>query len=106
MAGTAGHEPTIAYVLIKAELGAAKRVAERVSAIGGVLFADIVTGPYDIIAVVQAASNRELGDVVIEEIQTVEGVKNPLTAVVSSHWKGGEVALPKQSMLLGHSYFP
>ena len=50
--------------------------------------------------------HRELADVVIEKIQTVEGVKNSLTAVVSSHWKGGEVALPKQSMLLGHSYFP
>jgi DNA-binding Lrp family transcriptional regulator len=102
----AGPEATIAYVLIKVEVGAAKRVAEEVSEIGGVLFADIVTGTYDIVAVVQAASNRELADVVIEEIQTVEGVKNSLTAVVSSHWKGGEVALPKQSMLLGHSYFP
>jgi DNA-binding Lrp family transcriptional regulator len=102
----AGPEATIAYVLIKVEVGAAKRVAEHVSGIGGVLFADIVTGPYDIIAVVQAASNRELADVVIDKIQTVEGVKNSLTAVVSSHWKGGEVALPKQSMLLGHSYFP
>ena len=96
------HEATIAYVLIKAELGAAKRVAKDVIRIDEVLYASIVTGPYDIIAVVQVPGNRELGDVVIEKIQAVEGVKNSLTAVVSSHWKDSE----RESMLLGHSSFP
>ncbi|MFQ6101984.1 MAG: Lrp/AsnC family transcriptional regulator [Anaerolineae bacterium] len=100
MGGTTEREATIAYVLIKAELGAAKQVAEGVSGIGEVLYADIVTGPYDVIAAVYVPSNRELGDAMIEKIQTVEGVKNPLTAVVSSNWKDGE-AVP-----MGHSYFP
>ena len=100
MGGTTEREATIAYVLIKAELGAAKQVAKEVSGIGEVLYADIVTGPYDVIAVVYVPSNRELGDVVIERIQAVEGVRNPLTAVVSSNWKDGGV------VPLGHSSFP
>ena len=94
------QDDTVAYVLIKAELGAAATVAQRVSVLEGVLWADTVTGPYDVIAAVTVPNNRELGDLVIERIQVISGVKNPLTAVLSSHYKQGE-RLPR-----GRAGFP
>ena len=91
-------EQTVAYVLIKAELGMARCVAEEVSTIEGVVFADVITGPYDVVAGVMVPTNRELGSLVIEGIQNVTGVKNPLTLVgSSSHKNGGPVPL-------GHSW--
>jgi DNA-binding Lrp family transcriptional regulator len=97
------REDTVAFVLIKAELGQALNVATEVSTLNweeedrdgvtikGVRWAVVVTGPYDVIAAVKVRGNRELGDLVIEQIQNVEGVKNPSTVVVSSYYKNGEV---------------
>ena len=98
MVGQNEPEQTVAYVLIKAELGMAKCVAEDVSRIEGVVFADVITGPYDVVAGVKVDTNRKLGELVIERIQKVPGVKNPSTSVVSSSYKNGE------GVRLGHSW--
>jgi DNA-binding Lrp family transcriptional regulator len=81
---------TIAYVMIKAELGTAAEVAAQVSTLDGVRWAVVVTGPYDVIAGVRVSDNQALGSLVVEQIQTLGGVKNPLTAVMTSYFKGGE----------------
>jgi hypothetical protein len=49
-----------AFVLIQAGVGMASRVGQAVSAIQGVRSADIVTGPYDVVAR-EAASIDALG---------------------------------------------
>ncbi len=44
-----------AYVLIQAEVGRSPEVEDAVSKIPGVRFADVVTGPYDVVVRVEAA---------------------------------------------------
>ena len=71
-----------AYILIQTEVGKASAVAEVISKIDGVIQAEDVTGPYDVIARVEAASVDELGKLVIAKIQDVEGITRTLTCTV------------------------
>jgi DNA-binding Lrp family transcriptional regulator len=71
-----------AYVLIQTEVGKAAQVADEVSKIDGVVSAEDVTGPYDVIARVEAPSVDELGQLVIARIQDVKGITRTLTCTV------------------------
>lgn len=71
-----------AYVLIQSEVGKAAMVAETISGISGVTMAEDVTGPYDVIARVEARSVDELGKLVIAKIQDVPGITRTLTCTI------------------------
>ena len=71
-----------AYVLIQSEVGKAALVAEAIAKISGVTMAEDVTGPYDVIARVEARSVDELGKLVIAKIQDVPGITRTLTCTV------------------------
>ncbi len=71
-----------AYVLIQTEVGKAANVAKEVGAIGGVLSAEDVTGPYDVIVRAQAPSVDDLGKMVVSKIQMVDGITRTLTCPV------------------------
>ena len=62
-----------AYILIQTEVGKAATVAESIAGISGVALAEDVTGPYDVIARVEANTVDELGKLVIAKIQDVAG---------------------------------
>jgi DNA-binding Lrp family transcriptional regulator len=49
-----------AYILIQTEVGKAAQVADEVRAISGVISADDVTGPYDVIARADSESMDDL----------------------------------------------
>ena len=71
-----------AYILIQTDVGKAASVATAVAGIAGVLQAEDVTGPYDVIARVEAPSVDELGKLVIARIQDVPGITRTLTCTV------------------------
>lgn len=71
-----------AFVLIQTEAGQTGQVAREVGAIEGVSSAVAVTGPYDVIAVVQAASIDALGKMLLSRIQGVKGITRTLTCPV------------------------
>jgi len=71
-----------AYILIQTEVGKAATVATAVAGIAGVLQAEDVTGPYDVIARVEAATVDDLGRLVIARIQEVPGITRTLTCTV------------------------
>jgi DNA-binding Lrp family transcriptional regulator len=71
-----------AYVLIQTEVGKAVSVAEQARKISGVLSADDVTGPYDVIVKTEAASLDDLGKMVVSQIQAVEGITRTFTCPV------------------------
>jgi DNA-binding Lrp family transcriptional regulator len=71
-----------AYVLIQTEVGAAVRVARAVSELDGVERAEDVTGPYDVIARIQARGLDQLGRLVVARILAVDGVTRTLTCPV------------------------
>ena len=58
------------------------RVAEAIANISGVALAEDVTGPYDVIARVEANTVDELGKLVIAKIQDVPGITRTLTCTV------------------------
>jgi DNA-binding Lrp family transcriptional regulator len=71
-----------AYVLIQTEVGKAAGVATQMREIAGVVLADDVTGPYDVIARVEAGSIDELGRLVVSHVQSIEGLTRTLTCPV------------------------
>ena len=71
-----------AYVLIQTEVGKVARVALAVSDLDGVQVAEDITGPYDVIARVQASGLDQLGRLVASRIQAVDGVNRTLTCTV------------------------
>ncbi|MBI1911464.1 MAG: Lrp/AsnC ligand binding domain-containing protein [Deltaproteobacteria bacterium] len=71
-----------AYVFIECEHAKSKEVLDKLVKIGGVKDARIVTGPYDLIALVAASNFKVLGDVVISKIQSINYVKRTLTNVI------------------------
>ena len=71
-----------AYLLIQTEVGKAADVVEATRKIEGVVSADDVTGPYDVIVVTQAGDIDELGKLVVSKIQAVDGITRTLTCPV------------------------
>ena len=71
-----------AYILIQTEVGKAAQVADEVSGIDGVVSAEDVTGPYDVIVRAEAKNVDELGKLVVAKIQGVEGITRTLTCPV------------------------
>ena len=71
-----------AYILIQTEVGKAATVAETIAGISGVTLAEDVTGPYDVIARVEARNVDELGKLVIARVQEVPGITRTLTCTV------------------------
>jgi len=71
-----------AYIFIETTQGKAKMIAREIAQIPGVKTAHAVTGPYDVIAYVQADSIKVLGDFIVSKIQATMGVLRTLTNVV------------------------
>jgi DNA-binding Lrp family transcriptional regulator len=71
-----------AYVLVQTKVGVIGDVAGEIAAIKGVMSAEAITGPYDVIARAEAPSLDDLGRLVIQRIQSVAGVSRTLTCPV------------------------
>jgi DNA-binding Lrp family transcriptional regulator len=71
-----------AYILIQTEVGKASTVAESISKIPGVIQAEDVTGPYDVIVRAQADTVDDLGRMVVAKVQQVDGITRTLTCPV------------------------
>jgi DNA-binding Lrp family transcriptional regulator len=71
-----------AYVLIQTDVGQASEVVRRISSINGVVLAEGVTGPYDVIARAEATSIDELGRLVVSDMQAIEGITRTITCPV------------------------
>jgi DNA-binding Lrp family transcriptional regulator len=71
-----------AYVLIQTEVGHAATVAGSVRVLPGVVAADDVTGPYDVIVVAEADSVDALGRMVVSRVQMIPGITRTLTCPV------------------------
>lgn len=72
---------TSSYLLVETEVGKVKDVLVQVRKIKGVECAQAVTGPYDIIAYLEAKNIDELGILVTDKIQKIKGVKRTVTCL-------------------------
>ncbi|MFP5321393.1 MAG: Lrp/AsnC ligand binding domain-containing protein [Acidimicrobiia bacterium] len=71
-----------AYILIQTEVGKAADVASAVGEISGVITAEDVTGPYDVIARAEADDVDQLGRMVVSKVQLISGITRTLTCPV------------------------
>jgi DNA-binding Lrp family transcriptional regulator len=71
-----------AYILIQTEVGKASKVVEEIRKLSGVVEADDVTGPYDVVVKAEAETMDELGKMVVSQVQLVEGITRTLTCPV------------------------
>jgi DNA-binding Lrp family transcriptional regulator len=71
-----------AYVLMLTEVGKVAHVAHALSDLDGVQVAEDITGPYDVIARIQAPDLDQLGRLVVARIQLIDGVTRTLTCTV------------------------
>ena len=75
--------PVSAYIFVETATGQARAVSATVSRIAGVLRCNTITGPYDVIALVEADDFSQLGDFVVSQIQTTPGVLRTMTNIVA-----------------------
>ena len=75
--------PTKAYILIEAQVGLAQHAVVSLRALAGVSSADVITGSYDIIVLVEAADMGAMAELVTGKIQGVTGVLRTITCVAA-----------------------
>jgi DNA-binding Lrp family transcriptional regulator len=71
-----------AYILIQTDVGRAAEVAAAAAKVDGVIAADDVTGPYDVIVQVTAENIDALGRMVVSAIQAIPGITRTLTCPI------------------------
>ena len=73
---------TRAYILIETAAGAGRDVAIKLSSISGVSQVALITGPYDIVAMVETEDLVAMGDLVAGRIHAVQGVVRTQTCFI------------------------
>jgi len=71
-----------AFVLIKVEPGKIRHVFEALSGMRAVVEAYCVTGPDDIIAMLESDDAKGVSEVVIADLHDVDGIKGTDTRIV------------------------
>jgi DNA-binding Lrp family transcriptional regulator len=71
-----------AYILVQTEVGKAAAVAAEISGIPGVISAEDVTGPYDVIVRAEADDMDLLGQLVVAKVQGAAGITRTLTCPI------------------------
>ena len=70
-----------AYILIEMTAGRSRELVEALSGREEILEVDRVTGPYDVVAVLQAESLNQVSDIVYGHIHSLPGVVRTNTCV-------------------------
>ncbi|WP_238888178.1 Lrp/AsnC family transcriptional regulator [Mycobacterium sp. IDR2000157661] len=73
-----------AFMLIQTEVGRAEVIAAQLAALPGVLSADYVTGPYDVVVRIGADSIEDLTAAVVPTVQQVTGITRTLTCPIAN----------------------
>ena len=71
-----------AYILVHVRPGSVPEVVRNLRRIEGIVEAHMTFGPYDVVAVVDAADVNRLGKLVASNIQPIPGVLDTLTCLV------------------------
>jgi DNA-binding Lrp family transcriptional regulator len=70
-----------AFVLIETEVGKTRAVVTALQKLKGIASVDTVTGPYDIIAILQGESLNDIGDLVTGKIHPIPGISRTVTCL-------------------------
>ena len=70
-----------AFVLIETAVGRSKEVLTALRKLEGVNSVDTVTGPYDIIAIVERETLNDIGDLVTGKVHPIAGISRTVTCL-------------------------
>ncbi len=73
-----------AFVLVEVAVGKTKEVANALAQLKGVKSVNAVTGPYDIIAIVEGDTLNEIGDLVTSKVHPIAGISRTVTCLAIS----------------------
>lgn len=71
--------PVKAYILVDTASVRTTNILASLKSLSGVRSAEAVSGPHDIVVVVETADLQSLGDMVLTKIRTIEGVTKTTT---------------------------
>lgn len=69
------------YLLTNVLPGRDVSIRDTLRGIKGIVHADLVTGPYDIIAVIEAADTTEIFDKILKKVRKIKGINRTETFV-------------------------
>ena len=72
-----------AYILIETQVGRSPDVAAALRSLAGVSSVDIITGKFDVIALVEAPDMVSMADLVTGRVQSIPGVTRTITCVAA-----------------------
>ena len=72
---------TRAYILIETSVGKSQDVVDTLEAIDEVDMLDVVTGPYDIIAVIEASDLPSIGKILSNQMHRLPGIIKTVTCL-------------------------
>jgi DNA-binding Lrp family transcriptional regulator len=70
-----------AFVLVEVAVGKTKEVATVLKQLKDIKSVDLVTGPYDIIVIIETESLNKIGDLVTSKIHPVAGISRTVTCL-------------------------
>lgn len=70
-----------AFVLIEVAVGKTKEVVTALRKVDGVKSVEAVTGPYDVIVVVEKSDVNAIGDLVTRNIHSISGIARTVTCL-------------------------
>ncbi len=75
--------PTRAFILIETQVGRAPLVVRELRSMDGISSADVVTGNFDVIVLVEAADMAAMAELVTGRVQSIRGVMRTITCVAA-----------------------
>jgi hypothetical protein len=73
-----------AFMLIQTEVGRAEVIAKQLAGLPGVLSAESVTGPYDVVVRIGDDDEQALQSIVVPSVQQVTGITRTLTCPIAN----------------------
>jgi len=70
-----------AFVLIETVVGRNKEVVTALKQLDGVKSVDTVTGPYDVITIIEGETLNAIGDLVTAKIHPIAGISRTVTCL-------------------------
>ncbi|MDD5190223.1 MAG: Lrp/AsnC ligand binding domain-containing protein [Dehalococcoidales bacterium] len=71
-----------AFILMETTVGRSREVVTALSRLKGIKSVDTVTGPYDIIVVIEGDTLNEIGDIVTQHVHPIAGISRTVTCLV------------------------
>ncbi len=75
--------PTRAFILIETQVGRANQVVQALRSLPGVVNADVVTGSFDVIVLIEVDTMGAMAELVTGQMQGIRGVLRTITCVAA-----------------------